>query len=868
MDQPLNDEVSTTTPQPSPSFNETLNILFGSDAALLAKKSSTLIAKMATYSCHISFLRTCRDHSYTPKGLRLSTPVRSKRASEVLNKASSLLLTERLNYYRQQFARCKQSYDTTIRHLELTLNAEYSQKLLQLNAQKSCFTHRQHLTTHKQKFDKLLLEQNAPFLSPYDQLLNYNIPSPTHRGPLWTTTPTSKSNSSKTVINLSGQHLTPTETEVLSLGLKFVPTPSHDPTPDLAPRIQNVTKQLGDGMEASATYQVCSVLADYDPKRDVTSDNLTHRQRQGLKSLLSKKSSLRFLPADKGNATVVLTNEQYIDKVNTHLSSGAYSKLQRDPTDSLTRKLYTLLKKMKDNNKINNDQFKQMRNLHPRWPQLYGKPKIHKPDAPIRPIVSFYNTPLEALHRVLAHCLKPLAQNPLRLKNSTAFKLHLHSTTHPDYPYHASLDIKSLYTSCDMRAATRTAFTTFQQNPSLLPSNLTAETIGSLINFCLDNSYFEFNGDFYSQDTGGTMGSPLIVELAEIRTAETEQHALSTTTTPPGTYRHFVDDGIGAFANRQHADAFLAYINSLNPDLQYTIEHPSSDGTLPYLDVLIHPDKSTSVYRKPTHTNLYVKYTSCTTNASKNSVIRSLTRRAYDICSPQHLDTELQTVRKICLLNGFPPQRTDSIMTEVRRKFLNTPQLPLANFNRQLRAAEPSLTVSLPFHPTVSKPIKRILQQHDVKVTHSTGTTLQNLLTKTKTTPPPHLTPNSIYETPCTGCSGFYDGQTYRPITKRMEEHERSYRLNNTADELTGQIKSALGHHGRTTGHTIAWNDTQILTSTRLRAQLDLTEHAAIQVRRPAINRIDRVPKCHQLWDPVLPKIAASFKPRQAGINF
>ena len=98
-------------------------------------------------------------------------------------------------------------------------------------------------------------------------------------------------------------------------------------------------------------------------------------------------------------------------------------------------------------------------------------------------------------------------------------------------------------------------------------------------------------------------------------------------------------------------------------------------------------------------------------------------------------------------------------MTEVRRKFLNPPQLTLASFNRQLATA-PSLTLSLPFHPTVSKPIKRILQQHDVKVTHSTGTTLRNILTKTKTSPPPHLTPNAIYETPCKDCNGFYDGQT------------------------------------------------------------------------------------------------------------
>ena len=122
-----------------------------------------------------------------------------------------------------------------------------------------------------------------------------------------------------------------------------------------------------------------------------------------------------------------------------------------------------------------------MRNLHPRYPQLYGLPKIHKPDAPIRLIVSFYNTPLQALHRVLAHYLKPLAQNPLRLKNSSAFKLHLNSSAHPDY---ASLDIKSLYTSCDMRAATATAILHHKRDPSLLPVNLTAETIGSPINFC------------------------------------------------------------------------------------------------------------------------------------------------------------------------------------------------------------------------------------------------------------------------------------------------------------------------------------------------------------------------------------------------
>ena len=138
-----------------------------------------------------------------------------------------------------------------------------------------------------------------------------------------------------------------------------------------------------------------------------------------------------------------------------------------------------------------------------------------------------------------------------------------------------------------MRLATRSAISTFQQKPHLLPANLSTTTIGTLITFCLDNSYLEFNGLFYSQDEGGTMGSPLIVELAEIRLAEIENLALSSSPDPPNFYSHFVDDGLGAFRDRPHAEVFL---NSLTKDLTFTQEHPSPDGSIPFLDVLIHPD--------------------------------------------------------------------------------------------------------------------------------------------------------------------------------------------------------------------------------------------------------------------------------------
>ena len=104
----------------------------------------------------------------------------------------------------------------------------------------------------------------------------------------------------------------------------------------------------------------------------------------------------------------------------------------------------------------------------------------------------------------------------------------------------------SLYTNCDIRAAVDTAIARLEENPDLLPSPLTPQTMRDLLLFCLDNAYFEFDGKFYKQTSGGVMGSPLTVALAKIRTSQLEQHALDTLTDPLHSYRHFVDDGIGA----------------------------------------------------------------------------------------------------------------------------------------------------------------------------------------------------------------------------------------------------------------------------------------------------------------------------------
>ena len=104
------------------------------------------------------------------------------------------------------------------------------------------------------------------------------------------------------------------------------------------------------------------------------------------------------------------------------------------------------------------------------------------------------------------------------------------------------------------------------------------------------------------------MSRPLPSPPSQTLTTYTDPHHLHrpsppTQTLTTYTYPHFVDDGVGDFNDIPPTDGFLKFLNSLTDDLQFTIEYPSEDGALPYMDILIHADKSTSVYRKPTHSN-------------------------------------------------------------------------------------------------------------------------------------------------------------------------------------------------------------------------------------------------------------------------
>jgi len=106
-------------------------------------------------------------------------------------------------------------------------------------------------------------------------------------------------------------------------------------------------------------------------------DNLTKNERMAFRTL-KDNTHLTILPADKGDATVILNTMDYKLKIASLLEDSAYKKLNKDPTDSIERKTTQLLKK----SSLPEDLCKQLQPTGSRAPRLYGLPKIHKEGVP------------------------------------------------------------------------------------------------------------------------------------------------------------------------------------------------------------------------------------------------------------------------------------------------------------------------------------------------------------------------------------------------------------------------------------------------------------------------------------------------------
>ena len=265
----------------------------------------------------------------------------------------------------------------------------------------------------------------------------------------------------------------------------------------------------------------------------------------------------------------------------------------------------------------------------------------------------------------LAKILKPLVgKSPHHINSTQNFVEQVRHITLAPGECLSSYDVSALFTLVPIDPALKIIKDLLVKDYTLKDRTVIGiDDIILLLEFCLKNTYFSFQGQFFEQVEGVAMGSPVSPIVANLYMEYLEQKALSTA--PPRFWCRFVDDTfvIHKEANKQ---GFLQHINSVDPAIKFTVEDNKEDGSISFLDTIVKPQEngglSITAYRKPTHTDQYLQWDSHHNLSAKFGVNNTLSHRAKTVCSnPELLKQEKEHLRKALTQCKYPKWALDKV---------------------------------------------------------------------------------------------------------------------------------------------------------------------------------------------------------------
>ena len=170
-------------------------------------------------------------------------------------------------------------------------------------------------------------------------------------------------------------------------------------------------------------------------------------------------------------------------------------------------------------------------------PKFYALPRIHKPDTPLRPIVSSCGSVTYGVAKELAKILKPLVgKSPHHINSTQDFVEQVRHIILVPGECLSSYDVSALFTSVPIDPALKIIKDLLVKDPTLKNRTVIGiDDIILLLEFCLKNTYFSFHGQFFEQVEGVQPWVPQYSPIvANLYMEFLEQKALSTAPHPPG----------------------------------------------------------------------------------------------------------------------------------------------------------------------------------------------------------------------------------------------------------------------------------------------------------------------------------------------
>ena len=377
------------------------------------------------------------------------------------------------------------------------------------------------------------------------------------------------------VVYLSSRSLSDAEKALLKKRLNFAVTPANIPATEIIAKVEAAIRQLDAEQADTVRRAVNGILQQAKPPEP----KITKEMRDALKSL-KEDESIMVLPADKGHASVLMDTDTYRAKMSTLIENGPYQLLNKDPTDRLTHKLSEKLLTLKRSGYLPEAVYNKIKPRRKQPPRIYGLPKIHKANVPLRLIVSCVNILAYDLSAYLANILSPLTgKSEYTVTSSAHFVSTVSYETILENEIMISFDIESLFTNVPIDTAVQAALQKLENDPSLADrTKLTAAQIADLLTFVLRSIYFLYNGSIYEQKED--MGSPVSAVIANLYMESFEEQAITTSSYEPRIWKRYVDDTF-TILDRENVDDFLQHLNNQQPSIRFTMETERQQTRLP-----------------------------------------------------------------------------------------------------------------------------------------------------------------------------------------------------------------------------------------------------------------------------------------------
>ena len=509
----------------------------GQDAVLTVRIYEKELHKLAALKNRITFLQECLENKVLPKSF-LSMNNASGMPFEKLQKLSiENVISHRKQEKELVYSQCRQAFrEVTFLGFDHSLNIALDDVRRNVN-----------FVSGKQKVN---LEKKLECIFSSSQWIRFS--------------------QIDKVKNLSSRLLSRDEMYALGFGLNFCLGNNEKFNIDFNSQINY--------LNVNGHNELSSFLRGAFSACDKNLKALPEKFTVALKRLTFYKD-IRIMKADKGNAIVVMNSSEYISKMEVLLSDRNVYQVLETPCD---------IKRWQTNfnSSLKDIIFQADKEVYytclspklPNLPHIYGLPKVHKNNCPLRPIVSSIKAPNKNLSLYLAKILGSQVGlvSEAHIKKTTDFLEFIKNDVKEPFDHMVSFDVVSLFTNVPLEKVLD--FIRLKSKENIYNFDLEVGKVCELTMLCVRDTYFTFNGVHYSQTYGVAMGSSLSPILANLY-MEYFETCLVPNIHIDGLkitcYKRYVDDIFALIKCKEFhkVEEFLRIMNSQEETIKFTLEN-------------------------------------------------------------------------------------------------------------------------------------------------------------------------------------------------------------------------------------------------------------------------------------------------------